>query len=57
MAAEIAEFTVGIAGEDFATVAAEEFDGGFGSARSGLRGSGHAGFGFGWGFSKVQLRI
>lgn len=35
MAAKVAEFTVGIAGEDFATVTKKEFDGGIGSVRSG----------------------
>lgn len=52
MAAEVAELAVGVTGEDFAAVAAEEFDGGFGS---GLGGSEHVGleFGFGFGLRKV----
>lgn len=34
MAAEVTELAVGVAGEDFASVAAKEFDSGFGSVRS-----------------------
>lgn len=34
VAAEVTELAVGVAREDFAAVAAEEFDGGFGSVRS-----------------------
>ena len=33
MAAEVAELAVGVKGEDFAAVAAQEFDGGFESTR------------------------
>lgn len=45
MAAEVAEFAVGITREDFASVATEEFNGGFGRIRSGLGESEHDRFG------------
>lgn len=44
MAAEVSELAVRVAGEDSATVATEEFDGGFGS---GLGWAEHDGLGFG----------
>lgn len=45
MATEVTEFAIGVAGEDFATIATEEFDGGFGRTRSGFRESDHDRFG------------
>jgi len=45
MATEVTEFAIGVAGEDFATIATEEFDGGFGRTQSGFSGSEHDRFG------------
>jgi hypothetical protein len=56
MATEVTEFAVGVAGEDFAAITTEEFNGGFGSIRSGLGESEHDRFGFGCGLRKVQVR-
>jgi len=47
MATEVTEFAIGVTGEDFATIATEEFDGGFGRTRSGFGESDHDRFG-GW---------
>lgn len=57
MATEVTEFAIGVAGEDFATIATEEFDGGFGRTRSGFGESDHDRFGFGFGLRKVQFRF
>lgn len=48
MAAEVAELAVGVAREDFAAVATEEFESGFRRFGSGLGWSEHGWFGFGF---------
>ena len=50
MAAEVTELAVGVAGENFAAVAAEEFESGFRRLGSGLGWSEHGWFGLGFRF-------